>query len=130
MLSETLGPPNVKFLSYPSYCQQSCLYRSTTKMMSVYETTRTLRYELQSREIYIEELITSPKILSEHPQMQDESTNTIQETPNSQFRLVLAVTPCMPHKSRLESVNNSTSPLQFSSISSPTYVPTPDSPKD
>ena len=62
--------------------------------------------------------------------MQDESTNTIQETPNSQFRLVLSVTPCMPRTSSLESVNKSTSPILFSSTLSPTHVPTPDSPKD
>ena len=79
-------------------------------MMSVSETTRTLRYELRSREIYIEEPINSLQILSEHPQTQDESINTIQETPNSQFRLVLSVMPCMPCTSSLESVNHSTSP--------------------
>ena len=50
--------------------------------------------------------------------------------PNSQFRLVLSVTPCMSRTSSLESVNRSTSPLLFSSTSSPTYVPTSDSPKD
>ena len=53
-------------------------------------------------EIYIEEPITSPEILSEKPQTQDESITTIQETPNSQFRLVLSVTPCMPRISSLE----------------------------
>ena len=36
----------------------------------------------------------------------------------------------MPRTSSLESVNKSTSPLLFSSTSSPTFVPTPDSPKD
>ena len=80
--------------------------------------------------IYIEEPITSPEILSEQPQTQDESITTIQETPNSQFRLVLSVTPCMPRISSLESVNDSTSPLLFSSTSSLTFAPTPDSPKD
>ena len=99
-------------------------------MTSVSETTRTLRYELRSREIYIEEPITSPETLSEHPQTQDESVNTIQETPNSQFRLVLSVTPCMPRISSLESVNDNTSPLLFSPTSSLTFVLTPDSPKD
>ena len=101
-------------------------------MTSVSETTgtRTLRYELRSREIYIEEPITSPEILSEHPQTQDESITTIQETPNRQFRLVLSVTPCMPRISSLESVNDSTSPLLFSPTSSLTFAPTPDSPKD
>ena len=99
-------------------------------MTSVSETTRTLRYELRSREIYIEEPITFPEILSEHPQMQEESISSIQETPNSQFRLVLSVTPCVPRISSLESVNDSTSPLLFSSTSSLTFVPTPDSPKD
>ena len=99
-------------------------------MTSVSKTTCTLRYELRSREIYIEEPINSLEILPEHPQTQDESINTIQETPNSQFRLVLSVTPCMPCTSSLESVNDSTSPLLFSSTSSLTFVPTPDSPKD
>jgi len=61
--------------------------------MSISETTRTLRYELRSREIYIEESINSLEILPEHPQTQDESINTIQETPNSQFRLVPLTAP-------------------------------------
>ena len=99
-------------------------------MTSVSETTRTLRYELRSREIYIEEPITSLETLSEHPQTQDESITTIQETPNSQFRLVLSVTPCMHRISSLESVNYNTSPLLFSPTSSLAFVPTPDSPKD
>ena len=81
-----------------------------------------------ARKIYIEE-ITSLEILSEHPQMQDESINTIQKIPNSQFRLVLSVMPCMPCISSLEFVDKSTSPLLFSSTSSPTYVPNPN-PKD
>ena len=68
--------------------------------------------------------------LSEHPQTQEESIRSIQETPNSQFRLVLSVTPCVPRISSLESVNDNTSPLLFSSTSSLTFVPTPDSPKD
>ena len=107
-LSETLGPQmQIKFASHPSYCQQLHLHRSAPEMTSVSETTCTLRYELQSREIYIEEPITSPAILLEHPQTQDEIINSIQETPNSQFRLVLSVTPCMPHTSRLEFVNDS-----------------------
>ena len=50
--------------------------------------------------------------------------------PNSQFRLVLSVTPCVPRISSLESVNDNTSPLLFSPTSSLTFVPTPDSPKD
>ena len=50
--------------------------------------------------------------------------------PNSQFRLVLLVTPCVPRISSLESVNDNTSSLLFSPTSSLTYVPTPDSPKD
>ena len=122
----------IKFLPNPSYCQQLHLHRSAAKMTSVSETTstRTLRYELRSREIYIEETITSPKILSEDPRTQEESITTIQETPNSQFRLVLSVTPCMPRISSLESVNDSTSPLLFSSTSSLTFAPTPDSRKD
>ena len=98
-------------------------------MTSVSETTGTrtctLRYELRSREIYIEEPITSPELLSEHPQTQEESIRSIQETPNSQFRLVLSVTPCVPRISSLESVNDNTSPLLFSPTSSLTFVPTP-----
>ena len=123
-----------KFLPNPSYCQQLHPHHSAAKMTSVSGTThtgtRTLRYELQSREIYIEKPITSPEILSEKPQTQDESITTIQKTPNSQFRLVLSVTPCMPRISSLESVNDSTSPLLFSSTSSLTFAPTPDSHKD
>ena len=67
-------------------------------MTSTSKTTRTLRYKLWSREIYIEECtpITSSEVLSEPPQMQDDSTNTIQQTPKSQFRLILSVTPWMP----------------------------------
>ena len=88
--SKTSGLPNaIKVESNPSYCQQLHLYCSTTKMTSVSETTRTLRYKLWSREIYTKDPITSPEILLEHHQMQDESTKTIQETLNSQFRLVL-----------------------------------------
>ena len=94
----------IKFELKP--CQQSHLYRSAAKMTSVSETTRTLRYKLRSREIYIEEPITSLEILSEHPQRQEESISSIQETPNSQFRLVLSVTPCVPRISSLESVND------------------------
>ena len=124
----------IKFLPNPSYCQQLHPHRSAAKMTSVSGTThtgtRTLRYELRSRKIYIEEPITSPEILSEKPQTQDESITTIQEIPNNQFRLVLSVTPCMPRISSLESVNDSTSPLLFSSTSSLTFAPTPDSPKD
>ena len=39
-----------------------------------------------------------PMILLEPSQMQDDSVNTIQEMPNSQFRLLLSVMPCMPCK--------------------------------
>ena len=122
----------IKFLPNPSNCQQLHLHRSAVKMTSVSENTgtHTLRYEVRSREIYIEEPITSLEILLEHPQMQDESITTIQKTPNSQFRLVLSVTPCMPRISSLESVNNSTSPLLFSSTSSLIFALTPDSSKD
>jgi len=56
----------IKFLSNPFYCHQLHLYCSAAKMTSVSETTHTLRYELRSREIYIEEPMTSPEILSEH----------------------------------------------------------------
>ena len=90
------------------------LHCSAAKMTSFPETTRTLRYELWSREIYIEEPITSPETLLEHPQTQNESINTIQEIPNSQFRLVLSVTLCMPRTSSLESISQSPSHLLFS----------------
>ena len=43
-----------------------------------------------------------PMILLEPSQMQDDSVNTIQEMPNSQFRLLLSVMPCMP---RTDGVN-------------------------
>ena len=64
--------------------------------------------------------------------MQDDSINTIQETLNNQFRLVLSITPCMPCTSSLESVNHNPSPLLFSPTptSSPAHAPTPDSPQD
>ena len=64
---------------------------------------RTLRYQLRSREIYADERtpINSPEILTEPPQMQDDSPNTIQEMPNRQFRLFLSVMPCMPCKDSL-----------------------------
>ena len=63
-------------------------------MTSTFETC-TLRYELQSREIYIEKcnLIISLEILLEPTQMQDESVNMVQETSNSQFRLFLSIMP-------------------------------------
>ena len=89
-------------------------------------------YSVRSREIYTKGPITSPEILlSEPPQTQD-SINSIQETPNSQFRLVLSVTPCMPRISSIESVNHSSSPLLFSPTptSSPVHAPTPDSPQN
>ena len=104
-------------------------------MTSTFETrTRSLRYQLRSRGIYTEErtAISSPEILSEPPQTQDDSPNTIQETPNSQFRLFLSVTPCMPRKDSLKSVNRSPSPTLFSPTpaSSPAHVPTYDSPQN
>ena len=77
-------------------------------MMSTFETlTRTLRYGLRSREIYMEERtpITSLETLSEPHETQDESVNTIHETPNSQFRLFLLVTPCMPSIDSEKSAN-------------------------
>ena len=79
--------------------------------MSTLETIRTLRYVFQSRETYIKEPITSPEILSEPfpPQKQEDSINTVQETLNSQFRLVLLVPPYMPCTSSLEFVNCSLS---------------------
>ena len=73
----------------------------------------------------------SPEILSEPPQTQDDSINSIQETLNTQFRLVLSVTPCMARISSIESVNPSPSPLLFSPTptASPAHAPTPDSPR-
>ena len=79
---------------------------SFLKLLHYTTRSRTLRYALRSREIYTEEPITSPEILSEPPQTQDDSSNSIQETPNSQFRLLLSVTPCMPRISSIESVNH------------------------
>ena len=128
-----------KVLPTPSYTVLIInLYRSAAKMTSFlkllhYTThTRTLRYALRSREIYTKEPITSPEILSELPQTQDDSINSIQDTPDSQFRLVLSVTPCMPRISSIESVNHSSSPLLFSPTptSSPVHAPTPDSPQN
>ena len=56
------------------------------------------------------------------PQTQDESVNTIQETPNSQFRLLLSVTPCMSRIDSEKSVNCSPSPQNQSP--SPPLSPT------
>ena len=96
--------------------------------------SRTLRYVLRSREIYAEEPITSPEILSEPPPTPDDSTNTVQETPCSQFRLALSVTPCMPRTSSLEYTNHSSSPQLFSPTPNPTLphapTPNPNSPQD
>ena len=96
-------------------------------MTSIFET-RTLSYQLRSRGIYTEEhtLINSPEILSEPPQTQDDCPNTIQETPNSQFRLFLSVTPGIPHKDSLKSVNRSPTPPLFS----PTPASSYDSPQN
>ena len=106
-------------------------------MTSTFETrTRSLslRYQLRSRGIYTEErtAISSPEVLSEPPKTQDDNPNTIQETPNSQFRLFLSVTPCMPRKDSLKLVNRSPSPPLFSPTpaSSPAHVPTYDSPQN
>jgi len=111
--SETSGQiSNSEIQTPPTYCPHQ--YRSAAQMMSTFETsTRTLRYKLRSRGIYTEErtLITSPETLSEPPpKTQDESMNTVQETPNSQFRLLLSVTPCMPCIDSKKSVNCSPSP--------------------
>ena len=91
---------------------------SLLKLLHYTTCTRTLRYALRSREIYTKESITSLEILSEPPQTQEDSINSIKETPNSQFRLVLSVTLCMPHISSIESVNHSPSPLLFSPTNS------------
>ena len=66
------------------------------------------------------------------PQTQDDSPNTIQETPNSQFRLFISVMPCMPHKDNLKSVNRSPSPPLFSPTpaSSLAHAPTYNSPQN
>ena len=85
------------------YCPHQ--YRSAKEMTSTFETrTHTLRYGLRSREIYIEERtpITSPETLSEPHETQDESVNTIQETPS--------VTPCMPRIDSEKSANCSPPP--------------------
>ena len=106
------------------YCPHQ--YRSAVEMRSTFETrTRTLRYGLRSREIYIEERtpITSPEIRSEPHETQDESINTIQETPNSQFRLFLSVMPCMPRIDSEKSAICTPSPPLFS-------PPTGDSPQN
>ena len=95
--------------------------------------TRTLRYILRSWETYSKELITSPEILSEPPPTQDNSTNTVQETTNSQFRLFLSVTSCMPHTSSLEIYINRTPPPYCLAPHPPQaqpHVPTPNSPQD
>ena len=118
MLSETSGQISEIEVFQPLLSHQ---YRSAEEMTSTFETsTRTLRYELRSREIYIEERtpIMSPETLLEPPppppppppQTQDESVNTIQETPNSQFMLLLSVTPCMPRINTEKSVNCSPPP--------------------
>ena len=121
----------------PSYCPHHInkpipQRRSMTSFMKLLHYTTRLRYALRSREIYTEEPITSPEILSEPPQTQDDSISSIQETPNSQFRLVLSVTPCMPCISSIESVNHSPSPLLFSPTptASPVHASTPDSTQD
>ena len=123
-----------------------CYYTAVLQYDVIFETTayttrtRTLRYAFRSREIYTKESITSPEILSEAPpshppppppQTQDDSINSIQETPNSQFRLVLSVTPCMPHISSIESATYSPPPLLFSPTptASPVHSPTHDSPR-
>ena len=72
---------------------------SFLKLLHYTTRTHTLRYALRSREIYTEEPIASPEILSEPPQTEDDSVNSIQETPNTQFRLVLSVTPCTAQRS-------------------------------
>ena len=110
---QNVGPHKVKikvFQTPPTVNLCVHQYRSAAEMTSTFETTHTLRYELQSREIYIEERtpITSPGILSEPPQTQDNSVNTVQETPNSGFRLFLS--PCMPRTNSLEYINHRHSP--------------------
>ena len=113
----------LKFLPNPSYCSHQ--YRSTADMTSTLETVCTLRFVLRSKKIYAGEQITSPEILLEPLQMQDDSINT----PNSQFRLVLLVMACMLCISSLES---DSTPLLFSPTptSSPAHVPTPNLPQD
>ena len=68
----------------------------------------------------------------EASQTQNDSLDTIPETPNSQFRLFLSVTPCMPRKDSLKSVNHSPSPPLFSPTptSSLAHAPTYDSPQN
>ena len=100
-----------------NYCPHQ--YHSATEMTSTFETrTCTLRYSLRSREIYIEERtpITSPETLPEPHEMQDESVNMIQETPNSQFRLFLSVMPCMPRIDSEKYANYTPSPPLYSPL--------------
>ena len=99
-------------------------------MTSVSETTHTLRYELRSREIYIEEPITSPELLSEHPQTQEESIRSIRETPNSQFRLVLSDQPPpspTSSTSSLTSFPTCNTSSQHNTLSPELFSPTPTS---
>ena len=112
MLSETSGQIS-EIKSFSNLLLSFSSMPQCRKMTSTLETcTRTLRYELRSRDIYIEERtpITSPETLSEPHETRGESVNTIQETQNSQFRLFLLVTPCMPHIDSNKSVNCSPSP--------------------
>ena len=69
--------------------------------------------------------ITSLETLSEPDKTQDESVNTVQETPNSQFRLLLSVTHCMPHLDSEKYVNCSPSPPLFSGESPQNQSPLP-----
>ena len=112
-------PPTVLFNKTILQCHSMT---SLLKLLHYTTRTRTLRYALRSREIYAEGPITSPEILSEPPQTQDDSI----KTPNNQFRLVLSVTPCMSRISSIESINCSPSPLLFSPTptTSPTHAPT------
>ena len=59
-------------------------------------------------------VLVSVETLSEPQETQDESVNTIQETPNSQFRLFLSVMPCMPRIDGEKSAICSPSPPLFS----------------
>ena len=70
-----------------------------------------------------------PRDTIQTSQTQDDSPNTIQETPNSQFRMFLLV--WMPGMDSLNSVNRSPSPPLFSPkpASSLAHVPTYDSPQ-
>ena len=68
-----------KVLPNPSCCLHQHLYHRAPDLMSALTTcTQTLRYVLQSMEIYMKKSFTSPEVLSEPPKTQDDSINIMQ----------------------------------------------------